>query len=90
MAAADVRQWTQAHVSAWLAKLQLEQYVPTFQQNDIDGEALVLMDDAALRDLGILSIGHRVTVLSEIYALKVAHGIPMEPGDWVPQGAWGL
>lgn len=57
----------------------------TAAENDIDGEALVLLDDASLRDLGVTSIGHRMTLLSEIFQLKQTHGIQIEPGDWVPQ-----
>ncbi|KAL4402740.1 hypothetical protein ACI68E_000513 [Malassezia pachydermatis] len=84
----DVRQWPQGAVSNWLHQCGLEQYAQLFVDNDIDGEALVLMDDAVLRDLGITSIGHRVTLLSEIHRLKEANGIPIEPGDWIPQGTY--
>lgn len=81
----DVRAWSQPLVLEWLQNLELDQYVSQFAENDIDGEALVLLDDDALRDLGVASIGHRVTLLEEIYRLKEAHGVPLEPGYWVPQ-----
>lgn len=85
----DVRQWTTEDVGRWLEKLNLRGYLTAFEDNNIDGEALLLMDEPALRDIGITSIGHRVTLLDEIYLLKVAHKIPLEPGDWVPQGMSG-
>ncbi|WFD06599.1 hypothetical protein MVES1_001952 [Malassezia vespertilionis] len=82
--ALDVRIWPQARVLEWLRGLELEQYVGPFAANDIDGEALVLLDEASLRDLGVQSVGHRVALLSEIYRLKMEHGVPLESGDWVP------
>ena len=85
----DVRQWTTKDVGRWLEKLNLQGYLTAFEDNNIDGEALLLMDEPALRDIGIASIGHRVVLLDEIYLLKVAHKIPLEPGDWVPQGMSG-
>ncbi|WFD31074.1 hypothetical protein MSPP1_002105 [Malassezia sp. CBS 17886] len=81
----DVRLWPQPMVLQWLQHLELDRYADNFLENDINGEALVLLDDASLRDLGVSSIGHRVTLLSEIFQLKEIHGIPLEPGDWIPQ-----
>ncbi|WFD01515.1 hypothetical protein MOBT1_000181 [Malassezia obtusa] len=81
----DVRVWSPPLVVEWLQQFELGQYAPQFLENDIDGEALVLLDDESLRDLGVASIGHRMTLLSEIFSLKQAHGIQIEPGDWVPQ-----
>ncbi|KAI3628658.1 hypothetical protein CBS14141_000361 [Malassezia furfur] len=86
----DVRVWSPSLVLEWLQKLELEQYAAQFLENDIDGEALVLLDDASLRDLGVTSIGHRMTLLSEIFQLKQTHGIQIEPGDWVPQNYEGV
>lgn len=90
----DVRDWTQETVHEWLQGLQMEQYAPQFAgtysvltvENDIDGAAVVLLDDETLRDLGVQAVGHRVTLLSEIYRLKTEFGIPIEEGDWVPRG----
>lgn len=84
--ASDVRNWTCDRVLDWLQELELSQYIPTFADNDLDGEALLLLNDAALRDLDITSIGHRMLLLSEIFQLKELNHIPIEPGDWVPQG----
>ncbi|WFD19122.1 hypothetical protein MCAP1_001344 [Malassezia caprae] len=84
----DVRQWTTTGVGEWLRKLGLEQYVPSFVENDIDGEALIVMDEASLRDLGLAPLGHRHTLLTELFHLKQMQGIPIEKEDWVPSGTW--
>lgn len=84
----DVRQWTTADVGEWLRKLGLEQYLPSFVENDIDGEALLVMDDASLRDLGVAPLGHRLTLFTELFHLKQRYGIPIEKEDWVPIGMW--
>lgn len=81
----DVRHWTLSDVSLWLQSMDMACYAEAFESNRIDGEALVLMDEAALKDIGVASIGHRVSLLDAIYQMKIAHNIPFEPGDWVPQ-----
>ena len=64
-------------IAGWTSLLTIE--------NDIDGEALVLLDDSSLRELGVTSVGHRMTLLGDIFQLKQQHDIQIEPGDWVPQ-----
>ena len=81
----DVRHWTLSDVSLWLQSMDMACYAEAFESNRIDGEALVLMDEAALKDIGVASIGHRVSLLDAIYQMKIAQNIPFEPGDWVPQ-----
>lgn len=81
----DVRQWTLGDVGRWLQSLDMASYMEAFESNRIDGEALMLMDEAALKDIGVASIGHRVLLLDAIYHMKIAHNIPFEPGDWMPQ-----
>lgn len=80
-----MRQWTLGDVGRWLQSLDMACYMEAFESNKIDGEALVLTDEAALKDMGVASIGHRVSLLDAIYQMKIAHNIPFEPGDWVPQ-----
>lgn len=82
----DVRQWTTQDVGHWLQSIEMGAYVDAFESNNIEGEALMLMDDDALRDVGIASIGHRVAIMDAIYQLKVHHNIPLEPGDWIAEG----
>ena len=83
--AADVRSWPPELVQRWLHELGLSQYSEKFLENDINGEALVLLDEPAMIELGISSVGHRMTLLTHIYELKQQHQVPMDQDDWVPQ-----
>ena len=56
-------------VAEWLRRLGLDQYVPAFRANDIDGEVLRRLTGEDLRELGITSIGHRRKLLDAIAAL---------------------
>jgi class 3 adenylate cyclase len=57
-------------VAEWLRGLGLEQYAPTFRDNDIDGEVLRRLTGEDLRELGVTSIGHRCRMLDAISALE--------------------
>ena len=56
-------------VAEWLRGLGLEQYVPGFRANDIDGEVLLRLTAEDLRELGVASIGHRRRLLDAIATL---------------------
>lgn len=47
----------------WLASLELDQYVETFQDNDITTEDLPDLTDGDLKELGVASMGHRKKIL---------------------------
>lgn len=34
--------------------------------------------------MGIASVGHRLTILKNVYDMKVNQDIPIEPDDYVP------
>ncbi len=53
-------------IDQWLRALGLEQYAPAFAGNDIDLAMLVQLDDADLKELGVLSLGHRKRLLAAI------------------------
>jgi class 3 adenylate cyclase/predicted ATPase len=57
------------NVADWLRGLGLEQYVPAFRDNDIDGEVLRALTADDLRELGVASIGHRRRLLDAIARL---------------------
>jgi class 3 adenylate cyclase len=59
-------------VAEWLRGLGLDQYLPAFRANDIDGEVLRRLTAEDLRELGIASIGHRRRLLDAIAALGPA------------------
>ena len=56
-------------IPVWLRGLGLEQYMPAFRDNDIDGEVLRRLTGEDLRELGVTSIGHRRRLLDAIAAL---------------------
>ena len=57
-------------IAAWLHGLGLEQYVPVFRDNDIDGDVLPSLTAEDLKDLGINSVGHRRRLFAAIAALS--------------------
>src|SRR5260370_30064339 len=63
-------------VAEWLRGLGLDQYVPAFSANDIDGEVLRRLTGEDLRELGVTSIGHRRRLLDAIAALGAAEAPP--------------
>jgi hypothetical protein len=52
--------------------------------NSIVGEALVALRHEELKEMGIVSAGHRLTVLKSIYDVKVKQDITIEPEHYVP------
>lgn len=80
--------WTSNEVTQWLASLQPPQsaHATSFRSNGITGDVILQLDAEALRDLNVVSVGHRLTLLGAIYKLKVKWGISIEEGDWRPGG----
>jgi hypothetical protein len=50
----------------------------------ITGDALVALLHGDLKDMGVSSIGHRLTILKSVYDLKVKHNIAIEADHFVP------
>jgi class 3 adenylate cyclase/tetratricopeptide (TPR) repeat protein len=57
-------------VADWLRTLGFERYEAAFQENDVDAELLPNLTADDLRDLGIISVGHRRRILEAIAALR--------------------
>ena len=72
-------------IAAWLRDLGLEIYEPAFRANDIDLETLETLGADDLKELGILSLGHRKKLLQAIAAL--ADGPEARPWPALPQEA---
>lgn len=53
-------------------------------EHGISGEILSLLDHEGLKEVGVHSVGQRLTILREVYYLKVAHGVTIEPEHYVP------
>ncbi|KAJ1921254.1 hypothetical protein H4219_000855 [Mycoemilia scoparia] len=51
----------------------------------VDGEALVHLDNEALKDLGVRALGKRLLILKAIYFLKIQNDIPISSRHYVPQ-----
>ena len=64
--------WTVEHVSAWLLEVdegKQAKYVQKLAEEDVDGEALLLLDDNDLRNIGI-PLGARKRLLRDIAGLR--------------------
>lgn len=42
------------------------------------------MQHAELKEIGVNSVGHRLTVLKAVYEMKVKQNVPMDPDHYVP------
>ncbi|GAA5909784.1 hypothetical protein JCM6882_002672 [Rhodosporidiobolus microsporus] len=66
-------------------------YHDQLQEHGITGEVLVHLDHAALKDVGVHSVGQRLAILKTVYDLKVLQNIPVEEGHYVPPSEeWDL
>jgi len=62
--------WTSEDILQWLKDKDLEQYIKSFKENDIDGQNLLELNEGDLRDLGIKSIGHRKAFMRNLVEAK--------------------
>lgn len=62
--------WTTSDVIHYLEQISLSQYSETFKKNDIDGPALLSLDEKKIKELGIQSIGHRIKLMRFINSIK--------------------
>jgi SAM domain (Sterile alpha motif) len=58
-------------VADWLRGLGLEQYEAAFRENDVNAELLPRLTADDLKDLGVISVGHRRRLLEAIDALRL-------------------
>lgn len=59
-------------VAEWLRSLGLEQYATAFRQNDISPDLLPTLTAEELKELGVVSLGHRRRLLQAIADLTQA------------------
>lgn len=62
--------WTTEQVAAFLSGIGLDTHVKEFQDNDILGSHLPLLDRDDLKSLGVDSLGRRLLLMKEISTLK--------------------
>ncbi|EOD44856.1 Ras-association [Neofusicoccum parvum] len=82
-----ITSWTPEQVADWISSLGLGQYARTFLEENVDGDALIALQHAELKEMGINSVGHRLTVLKGVYEVKTKHNVPIEPDHYVPLSA---
>ena len=59
-------------------------YPDMIADNEIVGEALVALQHDDLKQMGVTSVGHRLTILKSVYDIKVKQDIPIESDHYVP------
>ncbi|EPQ27043.1 uncharacterized protein PFL1_05327 [Pseudozyma flocculosa PF-1] len=82
-----VNHWSESQVADWLSTIGLAKFAKDFKGNGITGDVLILLDDDALRDIGVATVGQRLSLLSAIYRLKLQFAIPIQEGDWIPKSS---
>lgn len=80
-----VTEWEDPQVSNWLASLSLGNLAASFKDQGITGDVLVQLDNEALKELGVDSVGQRLALLGGIYRLKETWGLDIDAGDYRPQ-----
>ena len=55
-------------VIAYLAYINLEEYVLEFKKNEIDGQILleVIQNEGALKELGVMSVLHQIKIKTKL------------------------
>lgn len=78
--------WTEEQVADYVASLSpaLKHYSQAFAEEGVNGEALIALHHDELRELGVSSVGHRLTILKAVYEQKRRNGIKFEEDDYVP------
>ncbi|KAL1992284.1 hypothetical protein VTN49DRAFT_4316 [Thermomyces lanuginosus] len=82
-----ITEWTAEECADFVASLGLRQYRSLFTENEIVGEALIALKHEELKEMGITSVGHRLTILKSVYETKVKQDVPIDPDHYVPLSA---
>jgi class 3 adenylate cyclase len=75
-------------VRTWLAAIGLAQYADAFETNDIEMDLLGQLDDQMLKDIGVVSAGHRLRIQNAV--AKLATTATPDANEEVPSIATGL
>ncbi|EJC98007.1 uncharacterized protein FOMMEDRAFT_171383 [Fomitiporia mediterranea MF3/22] len=76
--------WDEYDVHVWLSSLGLSQYEVQVREHHITGDILIQLDAEALKEVGIATVGQRLLILKAVYQLKIAQGVELEPGHYIP------
>lgn len=55
-----------------------------FPENEIVGEALIALRHEELKEMAIMSVGHRLTILKGVYDIKVKQEIAIDSDHYIP------
>ena len=75
---ASLPRWDDAQVATWLANAlptlaSKNDYAATFAENDIRGSVLLEVDQTALKEMGVKSVGDRVKICVAVRALRAKY-----------------
>ncbi|EPE07319.1 protein kinase regulator ste50 [Ophiostoma piceae UAMH 11346] len=79
-----ITDWTAEECADFVATIGLQQYADNFIENEIVGEALIALLHDDLKQMGITSVGHRLTILKSVYEVKKAQEVPIESDHYLP------
>ncbi|SGY23847.1 BQ5605_C019g08988 [Microbotryum silenes-dioicae] len=65
-----IHSWDDDDIARWLNEIRVPQYEPLFRQNDIRGTVLLDVDQTALKEMGLRSVGDRVKIVVAIKNLR--------------------
>ena len=71
-------------LGGWLRNLSLEQYEAAFRENQINDTVLPSLTAEDLKDLGVVIVGQRRTLLNAIAALRADANGKAPPSEPVP------
>ncbi|KAK4051090.1 ATP binding [Microbotryomycetes sp. JL221] len=74
-----VKTWDDDKVAQWLSDIGVGQLQDTFKRNDIRGHVLLDVDQTALKEMGVRSVGDRVKITVAIKALRNKCASPASP-----------
>ncbi|KAF2190245.1 RA-domain-containing protein [Zopfia rhizophila CBS 207.26] len=80
-------EWTAEQSADFVSGLGLSQYADTFVDEGISGDALIALQHSELKEMGLGSVGHRLTILKAVYEIKVKQNVPIDPDHYIPLSA---
>ncbi|CAF9903989.1 MAG: Adaptor for signal transduction [Heterodermia speciosa] len=83
----SILKWTAGQCADYVSTLGLPQYCDTFLENEIVGEALIALKHEELKEMSIVSVGHRLTILKGVYDVKIRQDVPIESDHYMPPSA---
>ncbi|EIW79224.1 hypothetical protein CONPUDRAFT_127146 [Coniophora puteana RWD-64-598 SS2] len=80
----SILDWDENQVHLWFSSLGLPQYEAQIREHNISGDILCTLDAENLKNIGISTIGQRLTILKAIYQVKLQHHVPFDADHYVP------